>query len=353
MYNIINSWTRDLYEITLSTYTLNYDYRIHAVQSALIMLFQNEYDLKKELGSTFIKYESIQFGFHASETDRLCKVFQRKYITQSAYTEEFFKRVFNQLFSIMGVAYYYSPQDQRIFIAKVIDRNADGKITMDDLTYDDFSVFSIINSQEDLVESDPLDSFSYESYGDGYYNMLNLLNYEYPRNINHFEIDYDTIKVSETYRNTFSNSSNVEFDSLFSQGELQVANNSYIGNNSYSFYKGNVMESKSRLANEIYTSENIFQDFEEFWVSTSIPTINNYEFGYEASDKYSNFFKSGAYATHRRTKFDITIVYGQENTKSIKILEVTPRSVTQEVSPNGDAIYNVVEFVAKDLVENN
>lgn len=53
-----------------------------------------------------------------------------------------------------------------------------------------------------------------------------------------------------------------------------------------------------------------------------------------------------------KIKYDIVIVYGASAKKSIKLLNVTPISVAQQLNASGEPISEVYEFVAKDIVYN-
>jgi hypothetical protein len=55
----------------------------------------------------------------------------------------------------------------------------------------------------------------------------------------------------------------------------------------------------------------------------------------------------------RRSRFDVTIVYGAKGETARKILDVTPIAVTQEMNASGEPIYDVYEFVGRDVVYSN
>lgn len=87
------------------------------------------------------------------------------------------------------------------------------------------------------------------------------------------------------------------------------------------------------------------------WSSMSdSTTISSYKHSYEESTN-APFFDPSNINTLRKSKFDISIVYGAKAEKSRKIVEVTPISVTQEINASGEPIYDIYEFIAKDIVE--
>lgn len=61
------------------------------------------------------------------------------------------------------------------------------------------------------------------------------------------------------------------------------------------------------------------------------------------------FFSPSKIDTLRKSKFDITIVYGAKGESARKIRQVTPISVSQEMNASGEPIYDVYEFVARDV----
>lgn len=86
------------------------------------------------------------------------------------------------------------------------------------------------------------------------------------------------------------------------------------------------------------------------WASNSDESsIKNYAGGFETSSNLP-FFDPSCLSILRQSKFDLTVVYGASGKYARKILEVTPISVTQEFDASGEPIYDVYEFLAKDIV---
>ena len=86
--------------------------------------------------------------------------------------------------------------------------------------------------------------------------------------------------------------------------------------------------------------------------NSTIDTLENYSGSYESSSN-KPFFNPDNINTLRKSKFDITIVYGSKGKKARKLISVVPMSVTQEMNASGEPIYDVYEFVAQDVVYSN
>ncbi len=83
--------------------------------------------------------------------------------------------------------------------------------------------------------------------------------------------------------------------------------------------------------------------------NSTIDTLENYSGSYESSNN-KPFFSPDNISKLRKSKFDITIVYGAKGNKARKLIKVVPMSVTQEMNASGEPIYDVYEFVARDVV---
>lgn len=71
-----------------------------------------------------------------------------------------------------------------------------------------------------------------------------------------------------------------------------------------------------------------------------------------SSPHYTSFFDTENYKAHRRNHKDIVIQFGNESvTKTIK--DVFMRSVSVEVDTSGNPIFEVYEFIARDIKESD
>jgi hypothetical protein len=101
------------------------------------------------------------------------------------------------------------------------------------------------------------------------------------------------------------------------------------------------------LANTAYSGGGYINPFQES--NSTIDTLENYSGSYERSNN-KPFFSPDNMSSLRRSKFDMTIVYGAKGKKARKLIKVVPMSVTQEMNASGEPIYDVYEFVARDVV---
>lgn len=82
---------------------------------------------------------------------------------------------------------------------------------------------------------------------------------------------------------------------------------------------------------------------------SAVNTLKDYDGGYENSTNLP-FFSPKNIKQLRKSRFDVTIVYGAKGESARKIIDVTPIAVTQEMNASGEPIYDVYEYVAKDVV---
>lgn len=100
------------------------------------------------------------------------------------------------------------------------------------------------------------------------------------------------------------------------------------------------------LANSIYGDGGYYLSPKES--KSTVDTIKYYGGSFEDSTNRPFFDPSGIDKL-RKSKFDITIVYGAKGESARKIRQVTPISVSQELNASGEPIYDVYEFVARDV----
>ncbi|MCC0781732.1 hypothetical protein IR152_01005 [Clostridioides sp. ES-S-0108-01] len=72
----------------------------------------------------------------------------------------------------------------------------------------------------------------------------------------------------------------------------------------------------------------------------------------ENSD-YQLSFNPNNINTLRKSNFSISLIYGEKKEKYRKIIGVTPISVIQEIDTTGNPVYDIYEFIAKDVIEIN
>lgn len=120
---------------------------------------------------------------------------------------------------------------------------------------------------------------------------------------------------------------------------------SNVGNDKYDF-------TKTILANSIYAGN--LEPHEKWTYNIITDNAGKLYKGFGKSDKFKPFFNELNGNILRKSKLSIEIAYGAADTSmGKKIIEVTPRALSQEVSASGEPICDVIEFVAKDIVEIN
>ncbi|MCC0672717.1 MULTISPECIES: peptidoglycan-binding domain-containing protein [unclassified Clostridioides] len=79
---------------------------------------------------------------------------------------------------------------------------------------------------------------------------------------------------------------------------------------------------------------------------------NKLKYDLENSD-YQPSFNPNNINTLRKNNFSISLIYGDKKEKYRKIIGVSPVSVSQEIDTTGNPIYDIYEFIAKDVIETN
>lgn len=105
------------------------------------------------------------------------------------------------------------------------------------------------------------------------------------------------------------------------------------------------------MSNETYTAlKRLAGDIDEIIDAVATPTIEEYDDAQWSEDtKHDSFFTKNEEL--RNDNIDITIEFGAEKKVKKVLKNVFFRSVGTEVSPEGEAIYEVIEFIARDLEE--
>lgn len=336
-------------------YTGDYDVRIHAVQSIILILYSDY------LSDLIIN--EINFGYHCYITEQLIREFQK--INDLNITGILDENTWNEIhekFKQLKHCAVVQTGPKRIAIID-IDNLLGDYILNNNIEND--------NSLLDYIESDTVANntvIGYENIdggknfieylkGYGIYgfdtSILNLyytslesgkrfdeLAYNYivsgGRVFNNVSFGYNIGNGGETWHEEYLT------PSIYVNPEIDNHKDyDYIYNLlSNTIYKGNVDLSPMNVS---YSSNDIGKFVGKYGSSTNNPFFSNY--GYE--DPY---FASGT-GTLRKSKFDIEIIYGTKGYKSRKILDVIPMSISQEVDASGEPIYDIYEFIARDVVD--
>jgi len=106
------------------------------------------------------------------------------------------------------------------------------------------------------------------------------------------------------------------------------------------------------LTTDTWKSMIMYSDTMSDLVSDDDTLIENDISELSVSPHYGTFFDDEKYKTHRRSHKDIVIQFGNQSiTKTIK--DVFMRSVTVEVDTSGNPIFEIYEFIARDIKESD
>lgn len=339
--------------LTRLSYSGEYDIRVHAVQSAILILY-GEY-------INDVNINEINFGYYCHNTEMLIREFQR--INNMSITgildEETWNKIHSQLKTIKKSS-IIQVGIKRISVVD-IDGLLDNYIPSGGITND--------NDLSDYIPNGGLtynDNFGYENLNGGI-NFIEFLKYFQSTGSDtsfsdlkygdlnggkHFdELIYSYIVSGGSVYNNVSFGYNIgnggEYwhDKYLTPSQYNVNGSSnrdydYIYNLlANSIYEGNVDLSPTNISN---STSNVGKFSGKYGRSTNDTFFSNS--GY--SDSY---FKN--INTLRKSKFDIEIIYGAKGSKSRKIIDVIPVSLSQEVDASGEPIYDVYEFIAKDVID--
>lgn len=345
---MLESYMPYLYDVK---YGFGYDVKIHALQTSLSLLgYTNAYGVNKN---------DIQFGYYCVNTEAMLIAFQKdNKLSIGKIDKQTWLIIFNMLKDrcncyineidtnkiiisgidsfidsssnlsnqiLGGETIFYSPrypQNDResypvidnesitdggeLFQDSILQIPSSGRVTSpSDLMYGDLSG---AKKFDELV-------YNYIVSGGKVYNNLNL-----SYNISGGKSWNEEYLTPVEYRN-YSGSANKDYDYIYSL----LAN---------SIYEGNFDSGPIDVSNSDASSVGVY--------------TGNYD-----SSTNEPFFRPENIDELRRSRFDITIVYGAKGVKSRKILSVVPISVAQEVNASGEPVYDLYEFVAKDIIEGN
>lgn len=330
------------------TYGQGYDIRIHAFQTAILIL-----DVKYYEDSNI---NDINFGYYCSTTEDMVSQFQKynNITIDKKINKETWESVFTQL-KVLKKCTIIQTGPKRIEVIgtddllgnNIIDTNNDldtGYSSDDNINItDNISYIENLNGENYLdnlnqflpSNSGDTSSFFYYKYNESYggksfddlvYNYIvsggkvyNNASYSY--NINGGE-SWSNKYITPLIFNSYG-SANKDYDYIYNL----LAN---------SIYEGNLDASPMAVS---FSNNDIGKFINPFAKSTNKPYFSPYS---EVN------FKNDAL---KNSKFDITIVYGSKGSKARKIIAVTPMAMSQEINASGEPIYDVYEFIAKDVVD--
>ena len=376
------------YDDSLSKIVFNdyYDIRIHSVQTAILILY-GEY-------LSDLNLNEINYGYYCPITESLIKEFQK--INGMNVTGVLDKETWNKIHLLLKAlkgSVIIQSGTKRIALVDVDallneyitngNKNEDNTVFEYEISngsnYNEFTQYENSNGNVNYIEYlkdyelNGIDtSFSDLGYGDSnsgkifdemIYNYIvnggtNYGNANFAYNISTGGTTYNANNLSYNLNNGSIVTGNISFGYNIGNGgeswhEKYLATSypvSNAGSNRDYDYIYNL------LANSIYEGN---VDTTPVNVSYSNSNVGKFKGKYGESNNDSFFTTSGytdpyfssGTMTLRKSKFDIEIVYGAKGNKSRKILDVMPISVSQEVDASGEPIYDIYEFIARDVVD--
>lgn len=129
--------------------------------------------------------------------------------------------------------------------------------------------------------------------------------------------------------------------------------NQAVANAVSSFQKKNGLPATGILNNTTYQAMQLVASGMSSKINpSSSSSSNSSSTTTSVSPHYKSFFDTDRLKTHRKNHKDIKIVFGNKSVvKTIK--NVFMRSVTVEVDTSGNPIYEVYEFIARDIKESD
>lgn len=351
-----------MYDSNLSNidYSGSYNIRMHGVQTSLVALsYSNNVDKN-----------SINFGYYCPNTTKMLKKFKGTSSNSKVILDEAtYDSIFNTLKTNLNLIIYQT--GEREVSLYDMDRFLDEGS-------DDRGEYNKDNEGNDIM---PIDS---NTSGNSDFNMFS-----------DFDNDLSKLKLGEYWGNNGNGDSFSGGDGTLDDYLDNIAGN---GENSFFvdgvFVPGNGDNYLDMVYNEIIGNGDSFRPVESNWESGNGDSFNpddspyqgvddgkgNYDYIYgllanslyddditdgplwssSSSTEYgasnkgfkdsenSPFFK-GQNGNITKETYDITIVYGAKSESSVKIVGVTPIGVTQEINASGQPLYNVYEFIAKDV----
>lgn len=349
---ISERYTDDLKSLT---YGQGYDIRIHALQTTLLILDVKYYD--------DLNINDINFGYHCSITESIIKEFQiyNNLIFDGKINLETWNSIFAQLKVLKGCTIIQTgPRNIDVIGSNELLEGTN--INGNDSNTSNSSDSNIEISDNSISANIVSDNISYEknSNGKSYLEALNNLSTD-GKDTSYFYYQYNKSNGGKSF-------DDLVYNYIVSGGKVyNNASYSYNINGGESWdykYITPIMFNSSGSANKDYDyiynllSNSIYEgnlDLSPMSVSFSNNDIGKFINPFTASTNKPYFspyaepnFKNDAL---KNSKFDITIVYGPKGSKARKIIGVTPMAMSQEINASGEPIYDVYEFIAKDVVD--
>ena len=340
---------------------------IHAVQTALNMQGYGKID--------GVNLNSLYYGYHGVDTEKMIKQFQKD--NNLNITEKLDKKTWDAIFSNLlkkQGCILVQTGDEEISIIDIDtyietlnddNRNSPDNATGDepgeDITYPNLDSGKSYPAQQDRTGGS--DILNEPSNGQRTHPNLDVLN---PGMTD--TAWYDAIAAASSGKTTsYIGNHNVDGSAMFDDlvYNYVTSGGTYYNGVSYSYnlnggssfdddYKKiNLGQSEkdydfisNLLANSIYGNNEYYLPIRESKSTTD--GLGYYGGTYEGSTN-KPFFDPANIDALRKSKFDITIVYGAKGEQARKIRRVTPISVTQEMNASGEPIFDVYEFVARDV----
>lgn len=335
-------------------YTSEYDIRVHAVQSIILILYSDYL--------TDLNLNEINFGYYCYVTECLIKEFQNiNGLNVTGTLDEVTWNEIHDKFKILKKSAIIQTGPKRITVINI------------DSLLSDYIVKDNINNDNSLSEYIEGGGLSYNT-SIGYENLDGGINFiEYLKAYEIYGQDTSLSNLAYTDLNGGKYFDELAYNYIVSGGSVynNVSFGYNIGNGGESWHdkyltplKYNVSGSSNRDYDYIYNllSNTIYEgnvDLSPINVSYSSNDIGKFAGKYGTSNN-DTFFSNSGYkdpyfsnnvGTLRKSRFDIEIVYGAKGSKSRKILDVIPMSISQEVDASGEPIYDVYEFIARDVVD--
>lgn len=304
LYETYSLWNDDINNIEDLNNTI-FDYRLSLVQMALKKLGYEDPSVK----------DDTRYGHHGQKTFSNIKEFQLmnaivpksnyRYCVPGEIDMITWNRIFKELLNKKNIAVQRDSNQNTYSLIEIDQRK----------TYDEnIDYVNLTKAQLEEIEKEESGLVSKKDYGVGSVQESNIVNPEVQYSVS--DININNIKTK-----TINN--NIE---ISPQGTHVDRVNNMLTNAVYNgFLEKDSLDFKLR----------------ELGVSD---TPN------KKSDKYSPYFNSTT-NKFKKSKFELKIVYGSDSEKIVKIIDVIPRAESQEIDASGNAIYDVYDFIAKDIIK--
>lgn len=350
---ISEKYTEDLKYLI---YGQGYDIRIHALQTSLLILDVKYYNE--------LNINDINFGYHCSITENIVTEYQRynKLNIDGKINLDTWNSIFNQLKVLKRCTIIQTgPRSIEVIGTNELLEGSN----VNDTSSEESNISSSIDgtTNGDVFSNAVSDNISYEESlsGKSYLDIMNNYSTD-SKDTSYFDFQYNKANGGKSFDelvynyivsggkvyNNASYSYNINGSEswdykyitpiIFNSNGSSNKDYDYIYNLlSNSIYEGNLNLSPMEVS--FSNTDNVGKFINPFAKSTNKPYFSPY------SDVG---FKNDAL---KNSKFDITIVYGPKGSKARKIIEVTPMAVSQEINASGEPIYDLYEFIAKDVVD--